>query len=173
MSREHDLASLAEREEGIRLALEYPSGAERPGGYVAHYSRAGCLAALGEIAAERARLQSRQSRRAPAIPREGCASRPGRPAVPVQNRRKTLIKSLIGAAVIGADILFGMALPEVIRNLHHETRSHLYSAIGVYAVLVLLTLWVILSVVRTVSGSAGPKPAAPAPRPGYQSWGPR
>jgi hypothetical protein len=81
VSREHELAILAEREEGIRLALEYPSGAERPGGYVAHYSRAGCLKALREIAAERARLQPRQvpatasgSRRAatasPAAPRD-------------------------------------------------------------------------------------------------------
>jgi hypothetical protein len=88
-----------------------------------------------------------------------------------------LIKNILGAAVVGADILFGMAVPEVVRNAHKETHAHLYGSVALYAVLVLLTLWVIVSVVRTVSGSAqakaaAAKAAAPAQRPGYQ-YGPR
>jgi len=74
------------------------------------------------------------------------------------------LKHLIGAAVVGADILFGMAAPEVIRGLHAETRPHLYGTIAVYAVLLLLTLWVVVSVVRTMSGGGSAPP--PAARPG-------
>lgn len=157
---EHRLAILAEREEGIRLALEYPSGVMRPGHYVAHYSRAELTEELGAIARERRGLQSRQPRRPAAASPECRTSRRGHPTPPVQNRRNTLkhLKHIIGAAVILADILFGMALPEVMRNLHKETHAHQYGSVGLYVVLALLTLWVIVSVVRGVSDSA-PKPA--------------
>lgn len=171
MSREHELASLAEREKAIREALGRPGGVTRPepGHYVAYYSRAELQEELGEIADERARLRPRQSRRAPATAAEGRTSnRPGHPARPVQNRRNPLIKSLAGAVVIGADVLCGMAAPESFRTLrlHHATQSHLYGAYAFYGVLALLTLWVVMSAIRALS----PAPKA-APRPGYQFRG--
>jgi hypothetical protein len=115
MSREQELARLAHREEGIRLALEYPSGAMHPGGYIAYYDRPGCLRALEAIAAERARLQgpgSRQPRRAPAPAPAGRTSRPGRLAAPVQNRRKQMgaVRNVAEVAVTGAGALVGMAV---------------------------------------------------------------
>jgi len=81
-----------------------------------------------------------------------------------------VVKDLLGAAVIGADVLFGMAAPEVIRGLHAETRPHLYGTIAVYAVLLLLSLWVIASVARHLSGG-GQKPAPRAA--GYPFGGSR
>jgi hypothetical protein len=79
------------------------------------------------------------------------------------------LKSIIGAAIILADIIAGVAAPEVIRNLHREHGAHLIGSVGFYVVLALLTLWVIASVL------GGTKPAEPAPRPGYTQFrqGPR
>lgn len=76
------------------------------------------------------------------------------------------IKHLIGTAVVFADILFGIAAPQIIKSLHHEKGSHLYGSLAVYAVLAVLTLWVIVSVVRGVADRTTPKPAPAAPRTG-------
>lgn len=76
------------------------------------------------------------------------------------------LKHLFAATVIVADVVFGMALPESIKNMHHEKGAHLYGSAGVYVVLLLLTVWVITSVVqhRSASRQSAPSPAA---RPGY------
>lgn len=77
-----------------------------------------------------------------------------------------MVKNLAGAVIIGADILFGAAAPEVFKNLHKETQSHVYGSVGLYIGLALLTLWVLVSVARTMSGAAAAK-GKPAPRAGY------
>jgi hypothetical protein len=80
------------------------------------------------------------------------------------------VKNIIGAAVLGADVLFGMALPRVGKGFHAETHAHQLGTAGLYGALALLTLLVIVSLVRTASGGAGDKPA---PRAGYGSFGQR
>ena len=167
---QHRLSDLAEREERIREALGQPGGAVRakPGHYVSYYSRGELREELAEIAEERAQLRPRQPHPAPL---EGRTREPGRQARPPYNRRKTLksLKHILAAAVLGADILFGMAAPQVFKGLHKETQQHMYGTIGYYAVLALLTLLVVVSVVRNMPGKAQ---AASAPRP-VSTFGPR
>lgn len=78
-----------------------------------------------------------------------------------------VVKHLFGTAVVVADVLFGMALPQVIKNLHKKgtPHAHVYGAVGVYVVLGLLTLWVIVSVAQAMSERAEAK-KTPPPRPG-------
>jgi hypothetical protein len=170
------LLVLAEHEEAIRAALANPQGVKR-GGYYSGCTPDELAEKLRAVVSERRELTPAQGRQAvPAAP-EGRARGSGRPAVPVQNRRKTLKleKFLFGTAVAVVDVLAGTALPGVVKNLHKkgmtqaQAHAHLYGAIGVYALLALLTLWVIVSVVRGVSDSTPP----PAPRPGYGSFGTR
>jgi hypothetical protein len=121
VSREQQLARLDHREEEIRFALEYPSGVMRPGGYIAHYSRTGCLRALGVIAAERARLRAGQSRQAPVTAPAVRTSRPGRPARSVRNRRKTLKLSAIIAV---ADVAVVAYVEKGLIAGHAATAGH-------------------------------------------------
>ena len=169
MSREHELASLAKREEGIRLALEYPSGAERPGGYVAHYSRAGCLKALGEIAAERARLQvqrPQQPRRVPATTPAGRTSRAGHPTVPARHRRKTLKLTSI---IIVADVAVVAYVEKGLIAVHAATAGHHAVPPAHPAQLVLIGLVFALPTLLILLGywlrGRSTAPAATAPRP--------
>jgi uncharacterized membrane protein len=79
-----------------------------------------------------------------------------------------LFKSLIGAAVIAADVFALMARKEAFKRLHAEPNAqpHLLGAYALYVVLAILTLWVIASVAQTMAaGSGRNKPAA---RPGYR-----
>jgi hypothetical protein len=78
------------------------------------------------------------------------------------------LKQMFGGTVIALDILLGIATPAILKNLHHETRSHLYGAYAVYGVLAVCTLIVITSVVRNLGGG-GEKQPAPASRPRYGS----
>jgi hypothetical protein len=78
-----------------------------------------------------------------------------------------LLKNLIGAAIIGADVLFGMAAPQTFAALHAETPAHQHGTIAFYAVLAVLTLLVIISLVRNMSG--GNKPVTPP----VTTFGPR
>jgi hypothetical protein len=73
-----------------------------------------------------------------------------------------MIKNLAGGVVVVADVLLGMHAPEAFRNLHHDSRQHVYEVIALYTVLFLLTLWVIVSMARTVSGAGQKQPARPA-----------
>ena len=81
-----------------------------------------------------------------------------------------MIKSLLGAAVVFGDIILAMSTPETFRRLHAETHAHQYGTYAVYVVAAMLTLWVILSVAKTV---AGPGTAQAAPRSRYTFGGPR
>ena len=77
-----------------------------------------------------------------------------------------MIKPLIGAGVLIADIITGMATPAIMAGLH-KPHAHLTGPIVLYAVLGLLTLWVVTSVAGALSGGK------PAPqRPTYSSFRP-
>lgn len=171
---EHRLAILAEREEGIRLALEYPSGVMRPGHYVAHYSRAELLDELNAIARERRGLQSRQPRRPAAVPPEGRTAGAGHPAPARHQRRNTLKLSHL---VIAADAAAVIYVEKVLIAGHKATPGHPAVApagpkeliiVGLIfalpALLILLTAW--------LRGRAPAAPPAPR-RPGYNAFGPR
>jgi hypothetical protein len=82
------------------------------------------------------------------------------------------VKNLFGAAVIAADVLFGMAGPQTFANLHKETPAHQHGTIAFYAVLAVLTVLVLVSLARAVQGNAQAKAAASAPHP-VQTFGPR
>jgi hypothetical protein len=79
-----------------------------------------------------------------------------------------VIKHLLGAAVIVADVVFGLAAPAAFRTLQHPGHhGHLVGAIVLYAALGLATLWVILSVAK------GPKPKQAVRSGGYPYGGQR
>jgi hypothetical protein len=79
------------------------------------------------------------------------------------------VKNIIGAAVLGADVLFGTALPRVSKGFHAETHAHQLGTVGLYGGLVLLTVWVVVSLVKAKSERAQAA-NAPARRPA-QSFG--
>jgi hypothetical protein len=170
MSRERWLAALAKREEGLRLALEYPSGVMRPGGYAAHYNRDGCLRELGEIARERARLQA--PRQVPATAPARRIGRPGRPAAPVHNRRKTLKLSAIIVVADMAVVTYvekGMTAGHPASAGHHAVppatlTEHIVAGLvfGSPILLVLLVAWLL------AAREAKARAAASAPRSGYR-----
>jgi hypothetical protein len=121
VSRERELAILAEREELIREALSRPGGVTRPepGCYVSYFSRATCLEALDEIADERARLQPRRSRQAPATASRGrCTAAAFRP-VPHDHRNRQVRHqpgrehSMLSTAVIGAGVIVVIAVERI------------------------------------------------------------
>jgi hypothetical protein len=171
VSREHELAILPEREELIREALSRPSGVTRPGYCTAYYSRAELRQELDEIADDRARLQSRQ------VPATASGSRrtaTASPAAPRDHRNRQVrhqpgkrqpVKNILGAAIIGADILLGIAARQTFKGLHKETHAHMLGTVGVYVAAALLTLCVVVSVARAMSGRAAAKAAAAAPAP--------
>jgi len=82
------------------------------------------------------------------------------------------VKNFLGAAVVVADIVFGMALPSALRDLHKQAHPQYAGPIAIYAFLAVATVAVIVSVVRALG--ARNAPAAPAPRPASTSFrGPR
>ena len=70
------------------------------------------------------------------------------------------MKSILGAGVLIADIIAGMAAPAILANLHKHPHANAAGAAVIYGVLALASLWVIMSLVRPAQGSG----AAPAPR---------
>jgi hypothetical protein len=76
-----------------------------------------------------------------------------------------MIKNLLGAAIVGADIIAGMATPAIMAGLH-KPHAHLTGPILLYSILGLLTLWVVISVAGAVSGGK------PQQRPTYSSFRP-
>lgn len=81
------------------------------------------------------------------------------------------MKNFLGAAVVVADIVFGMALPSALRDLHKQAHPQYAGPIAIYAFLALATVAVIMSIVRALGAKNAT--AAPAPRPGTSLRGPR
>lgn len=76
-----------------------------------------------------------------------------------------MLKPVLGAGVLIADIIAGMASPQILAGLH-KPHPHLTGPIVLYAVLGLATLWVIASVVNRGSGTPPQRPTFSSTRPG-------
>jgi len=83
-----------------------------------------------------------------------------------RGRKGNLVKSILGAVIIGADIIAGMATPAIMAGLH-KPHPHLTGPITLYTVLGLATLWVVMSLLGSAKGSG----ETPAPRPRYSFGG--
>lgn len=169
------LVVLAEHEEAIREALGDP-GALPPGAYYHGYTPGELRELLDEIDRERGELQLRQSRKPATAPR-GRASRPGRPAAPVQNRRNTLklgklADGIIVAGIVAADVA---AVIHVEKGLiaAHDHAKVLIGTGFVFALPALLILLVAWLVHRARAARAAAPAAAPSRVPFSQYGGRR
>lgn len=64
-----------------------------------------------------------------------------------------MVKEIAGAGIVMADIIAAFATPDVIKILHSKPESAAYAPAGIAVVLIILTLWVVTSIVRNLGNA--------------------